>query len=245
MNFKQFYEWYHRDRKLPKRIVGPKNFTYRTIISVLDKYCKEKEILDIGSGVGTLDFYLASKGVEITGVEISERAFRVTQKSLRLFGLENKIHLERSDFFKFKTSRKYKFIICSEVMEHLKDDKQALKKIYHLLKPEGLLLLTVPSENAPLIKLGLIKNFDKRSGHLRRYSVEKLKKFLKINKFLIISTKKTEGILRNSLFVFRLNLLIKIANRFTPVSDVLTFLDNIFLKIFGESQVIVVARKKV
>ena len=244
MRFKQFYEWYHRDRKLPKRVITSKNFTYRIIISVLDKFCKSKEVLDIGSGVGTVDFYLANKGKRVIGIEISEKAFKVANKSLKLFNLEGNVKFYRTDFFNFKSNKRYEFLICSEVLEHLKDDKLALEKIYELTKKNGLLMLTVPSKNAPLTKFGVIENFDERSGHLRRYTLDELRSFLKENKFKVIFSKKSEGILRNSLFVFKWGSPItRIANRFSVVSDTITFFDNILLNIFGESQLIVVAKK--
>jgi 2-polyprenyl-3-methyl-5-hydroxy-6-metoxy-1,4-benzoquinol methylase len=244
MNFKQFYEWYHRSRKLPKRIVDPNNFTYRIIISVLDKFCKSDDILDVGSGVGTLDFYLASKGKKITGIEISNKAVKVANKSLKLFGLEKNVKFYCIDFYKFKTNKSFSFVICSEVLEHLADDMSALTKINKLTKKDGLLLLTVPSKNAPLVKFGVIENFDKRSGHLRRYTLKELKRLFKKTNFIVIFSKRSEGLLRNSLFVFKWgNPIIRIANRFRIISDTITFLDDGFLSLFGESQLIVVAKK--
>jgi 2-polyprenyl-3-methyl-5-hydroxy-6-metoxy-1,4-benzoquinol methylase len=243
--FKEFYEWYHRDRRLPKRIVSKKNFTYRIIIGVLDKYCKTKDVLDVGSGVGTLDFYLAKKGKKITGIEISERAYNIAQKSLRLFGLENQVSFERADFFNSKIKKTYSFVICSEVLEHLPYEKRALEKIFRTTKKGGFFMLTVPSLNAPLTKFGnSIKAFDKRSGHLRRYTVQGACDILEEAGFKPIYTQKAEGILRNSLFVYKWGFPIsRLANKFAVVSDIITFLDDISLQLLGESQVIVVSKK--
>lgn len=244
MDFKKFYEKYHEGRLLPKRIIGKKDFTYRHIVSVLDKYCTKKDVLDVGSGVGTLDFYLASKGKNITGIEISRRAVDIANKSLGIFDFKGKAKFILGDFLKIKLKGKYDFVICSEVLEHLKDDKIALKMIYRLTKKGGMAMVTVPSKNAPLIKLGAIEEFDKRSGHLRRYTLNSLRILLEKHNFKVIYSKKTEGILRNSLYVFKFcHPIIRIANRFGLVSDIITFLDNIALILFGESQVIVVVRK--
>lgn len=209
---------------------------------VLDRSCRGENVLDIGSGVGTIDFYLAQKGQQVTGIEISQRAVDVARQSQQRFGLSKKIRFLRGDFFELKTGGQFAFIICSEVLEHLQDDQTAIKKIYQLIKPEGRLLITVPSQNAPLIKLGLIKKFDKVSGHLRRYTLNSLKLLLEKNNFKVIFIKKTEGILRNSLYVFKLNLIIKLANRVPFLSDLITWLDNWTLKLWGESQLIIVAK---
>lgn len=226
---------------MPKRIISKKDFTYRNIVEVLDKFCQEKKVLDIGSGVGTLDFYLSQKGHQVTGIEISQRAVDIARRSQRLLG-KSKIRFIRGDFFELKIREQFAFIICSEVLEHLQDDQTAIKKIYQLIKPEGRLLITVPSQNAPLIKLGAIKKFDQVSGHLRRYTLESLKLLLEKNKFKVVYSEKTEGIFRNSLYVFKLNLIIKLANKFPLISDLITWLDNLTLKLWGESQIIIVAK---
>lgn len=241
--YKNFYEWYHRDRKLPKRIVSKTDFTYRIIISVLDKYCKGKEVLDVGSGVGTIDFYLGKLGKKITGIEISERAYKVAEQALKKFGLQKNINFIRSDFLKAKLRKNFDFVLCSEVLEHLPKEKETLSKIYQLTKKGGLFMLTVPSANAPLNKFGSIKPFDKRSGHLRRYTEESIKKLLNDYGFNVIYSQKSEGIIRNSLYVYRLNNIVRLANRFAFVSGIITFFDNISLPIFGESQIIAVAKK--
>lgn len=242
MDFKKFYEGYHRNRKLPKRIIGKKNFTYRIILEVLDKYCKSNDVLDVGSGVGTVDLYLASKGKKVTGIEISQRALDVAVKSSKLFGLEKNIQFKRMDFFKSKISKKYNFVICSEVLEHLADDRKALAKIRKMLKPGGTFMMTTPSKNAPLNFFGSIEPFDKRSGHLRRYTLESAKKLLKEFGFKPIYGQKCEGIIRNALYVYRWDFVIRVANRFPIVSDIITFFDNISLRLFGESNIIVVSK---
>lgn len=244
VNFKKFYEKYHKNVHLPKRIIGDKDFTYRNIISVLNKYCIDKNILDVGSGVGTLDYYLASKGKNVIGIEISEKAVDIALRSLKIFKLEGNIKFILGDFLKVNTKGTYDFVICSEVLEHLENEKIALKKIYDLTKKGGLVMLTVPSNNAPLIKFGVIKEFDKRSGHLRRYTPGSLRSLLEYNNFKVIYIKKTEGILRNSLFVFKpCHQLVRLANRFSFVSNIITFFDNITLNLFGESQLIFIVKR--
>jgi hypothetical protein len=130
------------------------------------------------------------------------------------------------------------------VLEHLKDDKKALIKIYKITNNGGRVFVTVPSINAPLKKLGIKDKFDHESGHLRSYSVDKLARLVKKAGFKIIHKEKTEGLLRNSLFVFRANFIIRIANRFSIVSDLITHIDNLFLSLFGEADVVVVGEKK-
>jgi 2-polyprenyl-3-methyl-5-hydroxy-6-metoxy-1,4-benzoquinol methylase len=244
MDFKKFYEWYHRERKLPKRVINKKNFTYRIILEVLDKYCSSKKVLDVGSGVGTVDFYLAKKGKQVTGIEISQKAFNIARRSSELFQLNRMVKFKRLDFFKSTFREKYDFVLCSEVLEHLPHDRLALSKIRKVLTNSGIFMLTVPSINAPLTKFGAIEPFDERSGHLRRYTLQSATRLLAETGFRVIFSKKAEGLIRNSLFVFRLDLLVHLANRFSLISDAITFVDNISLKLFGESDLILIAKRK-
>jgi SAM-dependent methyltransferase len=243
-NYKAFYEGYHRRRRLPKRIITPKNFTYRHIIAALDRYCQGKTVLDFGSGVGSISLYLANKGQQVTGIELSEKAVAVAQQSAEKFGLTKQVKFLRQDIFKTGLKQKFDFVICSEVLEHLPDDAQALDKIHSLVKPTGRILVSVPSANASLIKFGVIKNFDAWSGHLRRYTIESLTKQLRGVGFKTIYSKQNEGIIRDALFVFPRfgGQIVRLANRLAFISDLLTVVDNVFLKLFGESQLIIVAK---
>ncbi len=227
---------------MQKRIINERNFTYRIIFSVVNKYLKgKKKILDIGCGAGTISLYLANIGNEVLGIDISQNAINSCNESAKFLGFRN-INFERITFPDKVPSGQFDYIICSEVLEHLENDDLALKKIYALLKPEGVAVISTPSKNAPLYKLGFAKKFDERVGHLRRYTLQELVSKCKKNNFSILETKKTEGILRNFLF---LNPLVGKLVRFIKffISDIVTFFDNISLKLFGESQIFVVVKK--
>jgi SAM-dependent methyltransferase len=137
---------------------------------------------------------------------------------------------------------KFDLIVFTEVLEHLENDDLALQQIYSLLKKNGIAIVSTPSKNAPLYRLGLATQFDKKVGHLRRYTIKKLTTKCKKHGFLIIETKKTEGIIRNFLFIN------PTAGKFVrlvkySLSDLVTYIDNISLKLFGESNIFVVIKK--
>lgn len=244
MDNNNFYNNYHRKRKLQKRLIREKNFTYRNIIKVLSLIKSKNNILDVGSGVGTIDFYLASKGSKVTGIEVSKSAIEVAKMTARVLNLEEHIKYINTDFLTWEGNTKYDLIICSEVLEHLENDEKAISKIHKHLRKGGKVIVTVPSKNAPLHKLGLADNFDKEVGHLRRYTMENLTRKIKRRKFRILSTGRSEGLLRNSLFVFtKESIIVRVANKIALISDILTFVDNLFIKAVGESQLIIVAQK--
>jgi len=65
---------------------------------------------------------------------------------------------------------------CLEVLEHIEDDDRALKEIYRVLKPRGLLILSVPFTY-------YWPQYKSRIGHYRHYNRESLKSLLKQNGF--------------------------------------------------------------
>lgn len=237
------YEKYHQYRRLQKRIIDEKNFTYRNLLAILKKYISKKsDILDIGCGVGTVDLYLAAKGKNVTGIEISKNALQVARKNAKLLGLDKKTKFLLGDFTTTFLGKKFDLIICSEVLEHLREDKGVVEKIYKLLKKHGLGIISTPSKNAPLYKLGLLSGFDREVGHLRRYTQEELTLLFENIGFKIVHSAKTEGILRNFLFTN------KVAGKLVRfikwgISDLVTFIDNSTIPVFGESQIYLVVQK--
>lgn len=239
----KLYETFHQNRKLQKKIICDNNFTYRELIKLLKPYLnKAHNILDIGSGVGTIDFYLASKGKKVTGIEISENAVEVAKANAKLFKLDKKIEFIKAEFPKKIKNKNYDLVLFSEVIEHLENDEKAISDIWKVLKPNGLLVITTPSKNAPLSRLGLLSKFDKEVGHLRRYTLKELAILVEKNGFEIIKSSRCEGILRNFLFT---NSLAGKLLRFIKwqISDFVTILDYITIPLFGESNIHIVAKK--
>ena len=242
MQHSRLYENFHKNTKIQKKVIKRRNFTYQHIFYFLFKYLKKNDrILDIGCGAGTIGIFLATHEYTVKGIDISQSAIHTANESAQYLHLQN-VQFEVNKFPYDDIDGKYDFIICSEVLEHLKEEKKALEKIYTLLRKNGTLLITVPSLNAPLYRLGYATSFDKRVGHLRRYTQESLEKLLIESKFTIIEKAKNEGIIRNFLF---LNPVAGKFVRFIKFSlvDIVTYVDYLSFKLFGESNIIIVARK--
>lgn len=243
----QQYESFHKKNKLQKRIIRQDNFTYHNVLSVLSSYLFPNiSILDLGCGVGTLSFYIAQHGCEVLGLDVSRRAINLCKENAKQLDLVDKTEFLAGDFTTMNLKRKFDLILFSEVIEHLKDDKGALSKIYKLLKIKGFLILSTPSSNAPLYKLGFVNKFDKKVGHLRRYFPNELISLCEKTGFQVLEIRKTESVLRNSLFIFSFgDIFVHLANKISLFGRFITFIDNIFLRLFGESQLILIGKKKV
>ena len=240
------YEAFHSRTKKINQIPSRQNFTYKPFISLLDGYLRKKSsILDIGCGTGAVDFYLASSDHSIDGIDVSTRAISACKRDSRLLGFDSKLRFKVNSLETISKKKKYDAIILFEVIEHIKDDKRAIKKIISLLKNSGLLFISTPSISAPLYKLGLLREFDDRVGHLRRYSLESISLLVESAGFKIIDKKVHEGILRNWLFTGGLlaDFSLRAVNKVWFVSLIIENIDFLLTKIFGASDYILVAKK--
>lgn len=246
MDLENVNEKYHSKSKIQKRIITHKNFTYRILVQIIDRYIgRGEKIVDFGSGVGTLDFYLASRGNCVTGIDFSKIAINTAKLNSRALGVEKNVRYFRRELPFANIPGKHDSVLMTEVIEHLPDEDVVLKAANKVLKKNGILIISTRSLNAPLYRLNLTKLHDRRVGHLRRYTIGKLGRIVTMAGFKVIEKGGREGLLRDFLFSFPLfgSPIIRLANKFNLVSDFLTFVDNIFLKIFSESQVYLVARK--
>jgi 2-polyprenyl-3-methyl-5-hydroxy-6-metoxy-1,4-benzoquinol methylase len=192
--------------------------------------------------VGTLSFYLASLGFHVTSVDISSDAIKICKKYQKFSKVKN-IEFICGDVEKLKIKNKYDLIVCTEVIEHLEDDYKILRNLHSKLKNTGYLFLSTPSSNAPLFKLGCLKEFDRDVGHLRRYDGAQLVKLIEHTGYKLIKLIKTEGLLRNSLFTIKgWGIVIKLIKG--PLVPLFHIIDETMVKVCGESDLIVIAQKK-
>ena len=66
-------------------------------------------------------------------------------------------------------------IVCSEVLEHIPDDKQGIKEMVRVLKDDGTLVISVPSYLQESICWGLSTDYHENpGGHVRIYKASEL-----------------------------------------------------------------------
>ena len=107
---------------------------------------KDGEVLDIGSGWGTLlkvieDAY----NCDVTGIEISNIAAQVSDKHYRIRTYNETLQ----QYFAKGRGQAFDFIILNHVMEHFLDPIEMLRRIKSLLKKGGSLFLAVPNMDSP------------------------------------------------------------------------------------------------
>jgi len=119
--------------------------------------------VDIGCGGGYTAKVFESYW-RVVGVDVSRDALHLCQR--RGLSLLCRVDLA-SCALPFKTSS-FEVVLALDVIEHIKDDVYALSEFRRILKPGGLLIVTVPAFMA------LWSPWDEALGHLRRYRASSL-----------------------------------------------------------------------
>lgn len=108
-------------------------------------------ILDLGCGDGFYLFLLSKLGLnlQLTGSDFDEAGLEAAKRNLN----NKKIKLIRGNLMQRLpfSSNEFDKIVLSEVAEHLPNDLKGLKEVYRILKPGGLLCLSVPNANYPFL----------------------------------------------------------------------------------------------
>jgi SAM-dependent methyltransferase len=146
------------------------NTKYEILLRHLDSR-KDLYILNAGCGSGELSLQLAAAGHSVLGIDPSADYIRLARRNAEQAGTENCSFLV-SSIEDFETATSFDCVVATDVLEHIEDDAAALEKLVHLVKPEGLLLITVPAGG------WLFGYHDETLGHFRRYSRGQLRRLV-------------------------------------------------------------------
>jgi len=137
-----------------------------------------REILEVGSGIGTMTRHFLGHG-RVTASDISP--FCLDQLR-RTFGENGAVGVRSLDISlnSHPGVEAYDTIVCLNVLEHIEDDRTALRNMHRLLRPGGRLILYVPAN--PRIYCDI----DRGVGHHRRYLMEDLVSKMKGEGFGIV-----------------------------------------------------------
>ena len=107
---------------------------------------EDSTILDIGCGIGALAYDLSKKAKNVVAIDISKNAIKFARER---YSRENiKYIIGDATIYDFNES--YDYIILSNVLEHIKDRNNFLKKIIPLAKQ---ILIRVPIFNRSWLTL--------------------------------------------------------------------------------------------
>lgn len=150
------------------------------VLNKLAPYIKG-DILEVGCGIGNFTNQLLSFG-SVTAIDIQSDYIPGLSSVLKGKASIGFGDIEKGEYFFGK--KKFDTIVCLNVLEHIENDSMALENLVQLLKPDGYLILLVPSG------MHLYGEIDRSIGHFRRYSKEDLTAVLKKTGLMVKKTRR-------------------------------------------------------
>jgi len=131
-------------------------------------------VLDIGCGNGALDFDVAQKAKKVVGIDLNKQNIEIAKKKYFAPNIKYLVGNATEDL----PAQKFNVIILSNVLEHINDRVDFLRKIKDLAPK---ILIRVPMINRDWItlykkELGIEWRLDK--NHYTEYTLESFKKEL-------------------------------------------------------------------
>jgi predicted dehydrogenase/2-polyprenyl-3-methyl-5-hydroxy-6-metoxy-1,4-benzoquinol methylase len=120
-------------------------------------------ILNAGCGSGELCLLLAGRGHTVVGID-PEPAYVALARENAAACPGTDCAFAVASIEEYRGPGAFDCVIATDVLEHIEDDRAALAKLVSLVRPGGLVLLTVPAGQ------WLFGYHDEQLGHFRRYS---------------------------------------------------------------------------
>ena len=118
-----------------------KLFLVRNLIQIYSEEMKRPlEILEIGCGTGEITQSLMEFG-NVKGIDISEEAINFCKE-------RNLVNVVLGDINNLDISQekeKYDFILALDVLEHIQDDLETMRRAHIMLKKDGYFIVNVPA----------------------------------------------------------------------------------------------------
>ena len=182
---------------------------------------KDNSVLEYGCGVGSMAFDLAEGGAKVTAIDISESGIDIAKDIAKKRNLEIEFFVMDAEATEFPDSS-FDCVCGSGILHHL-DLETSYKEIRRLVRHNGKAVFSEPLAHNPLINIYRILTPSLRTKDEHPLKVKDVKK-------LSDYFDNVEANYFNLLTLFAIPF--AKTNYFKSILNVLTKLDNKFLKIF-------------
>lgn len=139
------------------------------ILSLLKRFTKPQATLaDVGCGTGYTALWLNHHGYPSVGID-AHPCFKLIQNQSRTS--EPFLGFLMGDILSTEPEPEFDALLLLDSIEHIEKDEFFLSHVSKMLKPGGIVIITVPAFEF------LWSTVDDQSGHLRRYTKKDLKRF--------------------------------------------------------------------
>jgi SAM-dependent methyltransferase len=139
--------------------IGPAGLRHSTHKPFSDEFCSPNlanldalfhllepppgRLVEFGCGVGWLSLFLAERGYEVTGVDISPEAIATARAQSQARGLAN-ARFVVGDYESFKPAGEYDYVLFYDSLHHAEEEVAAVRCAYAALRPDGVMIAFEP-----------------------------------------------------------------------------------------------------
>jgi SAM-dependent methyltransferase len=117
-----------------------------------------RQLLNVGCGGGLFNELAAHYGYAVEACEPDLDAALIARRSA-----PKRVSVQQCDLFGLQLETPVHVAVLHDVLEHIEDDALAMRRLYDLVNPNGVIVISVPALPS------LYGKHDERLGHHRRY----------------------------------------------------------------------------
>lgn len=119
---------------------------YIRLKTVTNEINKCDKLLNAGCGDGFFDIFLKNKTKQLHSIDINKGEIEIA----KILNPDDKVtyHVGTVEKLPFPDNF-FDYVLCTDVLEHLKNDQKAISELIRVLRKGGRLIVTVPTKNFP------------------------------------------------------------------------------------------------
>jgi len=123
--------------------------SHRLLLEALPAQGHGRRLLDVGGGQGYLSRILAGRGYRVVCIAGPGSIAKDFPRGVEL-------HEADLDFQSPPVGDDYSFLLCGDVLEHLRDPRSVLRRLRLLLRPEGRLVASLPNSGHAYVRWNVL-----------------------------------------------------------------------------------------
>lgn len=139
MNTKEYFD----------EVTKKRYFVEKHIIPFMElETLTNKKVLEIGCGIGTDAFMLASSCKEYIGIDLTENAIELAKKRFELYNLKGNFYSLNAEDLSFFEDNSIDMVYSFGVIHHTENPEKIVKEVNRILKPNGVFKLMLYAKNS-------------------------------------------------------------------------------------------------
>lgn len=112
-------------------------------------FWRDKSVLEIGCGLGTMAVNFAKQGCEYTGVELSEESLNLSKRRFDVYGYKGNFYLGNAEeLTSFLPNKKYDLVYSFGVIHHSPNPRKIIEEIRSYMSKDSILKLMIYAKDS-------------------------------------------------------------------------------------------------